>query len=323
MEMFSEIKTSTIREIIVAINQYMATNSPIKRTDLIKRICKTDMITPAEENMIDQIFTTDSKNTSFIKPKLNVSIPILPTSIELQWLTDLLNSQKANLLLTPTLKDKLLSQLAPYKTDSNIWEQLGWNYAPIPQHKYYSDPSYIEIFKLCHKSLQTNKKIYYESHDEFGNNYSGIASPFKIEYCVTTNSFNFIMWNDERKWTFKSDIATITKIDILKESIDENVVSKAQEYVESLRANAEPIRLRIQPKNNALVRCFLLLAAYEKDLTQVENDDSFIIDIYHRTHFDEEDILQTVLSLGSAVTVISPPKFREKTIDLIAQSFTR
>ena len=323
MELFSEIKNSTIREITIALNQYTNDGNPIKRFDLKNRVCKNDDLSPAEETLIDQLFIEDDSNYGYIIPKINHPFPVLPTTIELQWLTDILNDCKICLLLNPDTKAKLQDVLSNYQPSPNIWDQKSWNYAPLPKHDYYYNPTYIDTFKRCYESIINKKQIYYESCDTFGTQHKGVASPYKLEYCVLTNSFNFIMWDESKNGLFKSDINNIKKIDILNDSVEANLYEKTSAYIQSMRETTAPIKIKIQDKYNSLVRCFLMFTSYEKDFYEKDDDGSFTLDIFYRKDFDEDDILQAILSLGSAVTVISPPEFRLKVIESIKQSFTR
>lgn len=323
MELFNEVKNSSITKIITAFNNSIRTNSPVNRTKLEKEMQSIyeKIVSDIESDVIDRLFIPTSGNKNELLPRISTPIPILPTTVETEWLTEMLNDPRINGMLSVELKSKLTAAI-PHDNSTVFWKQMNWNNHEIPSHSYYMEDEYIKIFRCCYDALLQQKLVYYESFDEYGRKYKGTAAPYKLEYSITSNSFNFIMWNEEKKWTFKSNIATITRLDILDEPIPNEVFSKAEAYVEDMRKDDNAIILSLTDKNNALSRCFQLFTSYDKQIS-TEDNGTFLITIYHRSHFDEEEILQSILSLGSSVTVISPAYFREKVICCIQESYSR
>ena len=323
MELFNEVKNSSITKIIMAYNKSLQSGRPVDRTRLEKNIQSIydRIVSDVEYDVIDQLFIPTSGNKNEIVPRISIPIPILPTTVETNWLAEMLGDPRINGMLSVELKSKLTNSISHY-IPSVYWKQMNWNNHEIPNHRYYVEEEYIKTFRRCYDALLQHKLVYYESYDEFGRTYKGKAAPYKIEYSITTNSFNFIMWNEEKKWTFKSDIATITRLDILEEPIPDDVSSKAENYVEGMRNEDNAIVISLTDKNNALSRCFQLFTSYDKQISAKE-DGTLLITIYHRSHFDEEEIRQSILSLGSSVTVISPAGFRAKIIQSIQESYSR
>lgn len=324
MEIFSEIKNNSVRTIIKAINDNQLKNVPIAKRTLNDSLRGDFMpgASDAEEIILDNIFEVSASDTKLLEPLIATPFPIIPTAIENQWLAELLYDDRANGLISIALKEKLKASLPNISCVENIWTQINWNNIEIPKHSYYTEPCYIETFRTCYHALLEQKQVYYESYDEYGTVYKGTASPYKLEYCINTNSFNFIMWNEEKAWTFKSDIATITNIKILDLSIPPDVNEKAAQYVEQQKAQSEPIVIKLTDKNEALNRCFMLLSNYDKKICRVKNN-VFTLEISHRGHFDEDELTQIILSLGSSVTVLKPLAFRQKIIEYIKASFSR
>lgn len=324
MEIFSEIKNNSIRTIIKAINDNQLKYIPIHKRALVDSL-RGDLMpdaSAAEEILLDKIFKVSEKDIQLLEPLLDVPFPIIPTAIENQWLAELLYDDRTNGLISIDLKDKLKASLPNKSCVEDIWTQINWNNIELPKHSYYTNPRYIETFRTCYRSLLEQRQVYYESYDEHGTIYKGTASPFKLEFCLNTNSFNFIMWNEEKNWTFKSDVATITNIKILDLSIPSDMNEKATQYVEQQKAQSEPIVIELTNKNDALNRCFMLLSNYDKKIYRIKNN-IFKLEIAHRGHFDEEELTQIILSLGSCVTVLKPLSYREKIIEYIKTSFSR
>ena len=324
MEIFSEIKNSSVRIIIQAINNYFTNNTPIYEEELIKKLRGNLLLraSDAETMLLKQLFHKSKTTPVVLEPRVKSCIPIIPTALELQWLYELVNDPRMSGFLDPNLRSKLLSKINNQTISDSYWTQINWNNLNLPQHNYYDDPKYINTFHLCLKALTEQRQVVYKSHNNNGNSYQEKVSPYKIEFSVNTNSFNFIFWDDEKQQTNKTDIANITELTLLNTSIPSDVISKANMYVELMKKDNEPIVIRLTNTYEALERCFLLLSSYDKKISR-QDENTFILEIFHRGHFDEEDLTQIILSLGKSVTVINPPIFREKIINLIKESFTR
>lgn len=147
--------------------------------------------------------------------------------------------------------------------------------------------------------------------------------PYKIEYCANTNSFNFIMWNEAKQWTFKSDFATITILRLLPQSFDNSQLRHADDYVERLKTESEPIVLQFDAAQyNVFERCFNIFSNYDKEISRFD-EDTYQLKIFARDHFDNAEIVQNILSLGSSIVVSSPQNLRQQIIAAIQESFTR
>lgn len=312
MELFSELKNDNMQKITAAINKSIAKHTPITKHELNSFY----LLSSAEEVLLTSMLQQQDHQYA---PRLNASIPVIPTKLELQWLTDMLNDPRSSLFLPDELKQKLRTEAAV----PSSWLQQYWQNNTINTESLPLNPQYSDIFRKCYTSLADKKYVYYESHDDYGRNYQGEAAPFKLEYDLCSNTFNFIMWNPEKSWTFKSNVATITKLEILDKNVPQEVFEQAENYVQHMQQSEQTIRLQINTKkNNALKRCILLFSTYEKTLHQL-TDDIVQIDILHRDHFDKKEIVQYILSLGSAVTVLQPTELKEEIIAYLQEAYTR
>ena len=326
MELYNEFKDKSLLTIIKTYNDCVNTGHPTSERRLHNKLQLRKEQDPAVDKIIGVLFVENPKDKDSIIPPAqynNITIPIKPSVIEIDWLMHILSDQKTTLILAPDLKAKLIKLLSDRDKPCSYWEKKNWQALESVKNNDFQSPSYISTFKKALAALENKSYVYYESHDIYGNNYKGKAAPYKLEYVSNTDSFNFIMWNEEKKWTFKSDIATIDRLDILSEHYTDDVTKKADSYVASMKKNAEPIVLKLNSTHtNALERCCNLFAEYDKELSRAE-DGIFYLKIFYRDHFDKSEITQYILSLGSSVVVIEPEKLREEIIEAIKESFTR
>lgn len=326
MELYNEFKDKSLLTIIKAYNDCVNNASPISKRKLYNKLQLKKEQDPAVDEIIEALFVEDPKDKDLVNPpaKYNdITIPITPSVIETDWLMHMLSDQKAALILGPELKAKLVKLLSDYERPYSYWVKKNWHTQGPDKSKYYQSQDYMKTFRKALSAIENKNYVYYESHDIYGKNYKGKAAPYKLEYVSNTDSFNFIMWNEEKKWTFKSDIATIDCLDILSEHFADEITKKADCYVASIKENAEPIELKLNSSHtNALERCCNLFAEYDKELRRAD-DGIFYLKIFHRDHFDKAEITQYILSLGCSVVVMKPEKLRNEIIEAIKESFTR
>ena len=72
--------------------------------------------------------------------------------------------------------------------------------------------------------------------------------------------------------------------------------------------------MRIERQNNAVERSFKMFASYDKEASYDEEADTYPIQLYYYD-FDRREILQQILSLGAAATVLVPADMREAIIE--------
>ena len=321
MELFNELKNKSLESLIDIINNYVQASVPIRKSYLENLLRNNTMLTNDEKNLIEALFTVNQKDNLLV-PTINSPIPVQPTTVELEWLAEVLNDKRLNGILSKELRKKLQKSILTQPLPQNSIRQISWNKELDKTDACFSSEQYISLFQTAIKALEAHQYIYYESHDIYGRQYSGEAIPYKIEYCAGTNDFNFIMWNEIKNWTFKSNFKTITKLEILPKVFSEDIIVRADKYVEKMKTSSEKIVLKIKSNDrNVLERCFYMFAYFDKEISKTDN--GFKFELSHRDHFDKEEIEQYILSLGSGVTVIDPESLRSNIIEKINSSFNR
>ena len=323
MELFNELKNNSLQAAVKAINTIHLTNQPISKPKLEKHITNNSSLSPQEQRLINALFVADAADKNLLRPVAAKAVPIIPTMLEMKWLKEMLHDPRIDCLISASLKEKLLQAMPQDGNSEQHWQQSNWN-IPIQIDKpCFSSAAYQEKFKTALEALNSKHYVYYESYDIYGNEYKGEAVPYKIEYCANTNSFNFIMWNEAKQWTFKSDFATITELRLLPQSFDNSQLRHADDYVERLKTKSEPIVLQFDAAQyNVFERCFNIFSNYDKEISRFD-EDTYQLKIFACDHFDNAEIVQNILSLGSSIVVTSPQKLRQQIIAAIQESFTR
>lgn len=323
MELFNKLKNNSLQATVRAINTIHRTNQPISKPELEKRITNNSSLSPQEQHLMDALFVADTADKNLLWPVAAKAVPIIPTVLEMKWLKEMLQNPRIDCMISASLKEKLQQAMPQDSNSEQHWQQTNWH-TPIQIDKpCFRSAEYKERFKTALEALNSKHYVYYESYDIYGNKHKGEAVPYKIEYCSNTNSFNFIMWNEAKQWTFKSDFATITKLQLLPQSFDCSKIELADAYVERLKTESEPIVLQFDAAQyNVFERCFNIFSNYDKEISRFDKD-TYQLKIFARDHFDNAEIVQNILSLGSSIVVSSPQKLRQQIIAAIQESFTR
>ncbi len=165
----------------------------------------------------------------------------------------------------------------------------------------YESPIYREVFKTVLRALKEKRKLQISFIDGKGNGTRNIYIPRRLEYSEKDDKFRVLCRGINSLSTI--NLARIKNCELLEEYDEEGL--------KPLIRKKEHIFLEIRDERNALERCMLHFAHYEKVTTQLDEKHYEMELTYHKE--DEIEVLIRVLSFGPLVKVKSPKHF----IDLI------
>ena len=179
MDLFNEVKSSSLQHIIRAVNEINIKKLHYTKNDLINKMhnlknttnTTSELQSPIEQDIINVIFRDNP-----FEPVLETPIPILPTAIEKYWLNELLNEPRTKFLLSPEIREKLQKSINSKNPTQSYWYR-----------KYITDNTEIigsltPLLTQIYVALTKQYMIYCESHDEFNQEYKNIYAPYKLEY---------------------------------------------------------------------------------------------------------------------------------------------
>ena len=106
-------------------------------------------------------------------------------------------------------------------------------------------------------------------------------------------------------------VARLASVQCLDAPIPEGIEEAFHQFLADRR---QSVALRIERQNNAVERSFMMFASYDKEASYDEETDTYTIQLYYYD-FDRCGILQQILSLGAAATVLAPADMRESIIE--------
>ena len=118
-----------------------------------------------------------------------------------------------------------------------------------------------------------------------------------------------IAWSEEKNIAEKISVHDLEKISLTEEKIFDDVEAKLKNFYAE---NYVEISLSVKNTRNAVERCFALFGSFDKKTRFQEDGTYFLLIKYCR--FDESEVLEKILSLGAAVTVLAPQNIRKRII---------
>ena len=240
------------------------------------------------------------------KNKVNVKLPL--TALEKAWLKALLVDKRIGLFLDK----KQISYLKEYLKDSTPLFNMEdfYYYDTFKKGDDYESEEYINNFRKIVSALKSKRPLTLSMESGKGKRISGNYIPCKIEYSSKDDKFRVyvarIKYNKVVNYAI-INIGRILKIEDCKESFSGEIYY--HEYVENNKCK-EPVIIEISKERNAVERCMLHFANYEKRTEYDEITDKYISYIYYDKK-DEMELLIRILSFGPVIKVLGPPDFLE------------
>ena len=301
--LFHEIHSEIFLDLCKVINKIYQ-GAKMTRQDIIDELPTGDWNSRERTNeLIDTIFLFHQDGYAFLF--LDKPIHYRPTTAELIWLRLMLEDERAAFLLPPVLRQKMenmLKDVSSWPVDA-IWR--------ITQEQGDDIAALQEKLATIWQALHQKKKIYYRNRDRKGNIHEGECAPCRLEYDAAANRCRLIIWKTEEQRAIKINISGLLEISVLEETIPESTEIDFQNFLQNRRCS---VRVEVSKKNNAVERCFMMFASYDKEASYDEDQDIYTLTIYYYD-FDREDILQQIISLGAAATILSPTDMRRAVID--------
>ena len=174
----------------------------------------------------------------------------------------------------------------------------------------YSDPRYIEHFRMIIRAMHEKRKLRVRFHGHRGTRQSYICIPYRLEYSSKDDKFRLITGFRNKPLTV--NLSRIDSVEIL-DPWEEDEYRLPQEREKELVMDLYDTR-------NALERAMLHFSDLEKETERID-DRRYRITLHYRQG-DETEILIRVLSFGPVLKVIEPEtmvaQIRERLIKQMA-----
>lgn len=229
------------------------------------------------------------------------------TNLEKSWLKTLLGDPRIRLFLD---ESQLISLGASLNYIEALYDRNNFHiYDKHLDGDDYSDDGYITRFKAITDACKAHRLLIIEYDSRKGGRTKRQYHPYKICYSTRDDKFRLLCaaFNSHRKKLERItlNLGRIKSVQPSENQFDSSVDLDSL-YQETF--SNEPVVLEISRERNALERCMLQFASYERQ-TEYDKDR----DIYTcRISFDpadETELLIRILSFGPVVKVLGPENF--------------
>lgn len=269
-----------------------------------------------KENNLNLLKEENGKYYPIITEKGQAPLKVKFTSLEKQWLKDLISNEKARTLLEKDILNKLEESLKDVKNLSYGNIDITNNIISLEN---VEDKEFRKKFFVILKGIVEHRYIKYTNIDKNGKVYKNQkAIPVRIEYSLKDDKFRVSFYSVAEKRPIMAVMDSLSEIS-LEEKIKEEVLRKdiltkiKDKYVD------EPIILQVKDERSAMERFFMSFSSYERYARVIEKD-VYEIELYYYS-FQKEEIIRKIISLGPYVKVKSPENIVETIMERITCAY--
>lgn len=244
------------------------------------------------------------------------ALPITHLSdTELAWLKEMLNDSRYTFLLPEKLKNKLKNYV---KFVQNIFPSSHFSIIQETGEDAQQEPLHTHLATFQQALVQQRKVILTEK-TEGERIIKTTLSPTHLAYDLVKNEYRFICWDESEKQLYRLCPEQIKELIMTDAPIATTTQDEEKQYY---KKHQESVTLRLKRKTNAIERCFSMFFPFDKKAVVSDEELSqYLLTVYYYD-FDENDIINRILSLGSAVTVLEPEPMKQKIISCLKASLS-
>lgn len=299
--LFHEVHTDLFRALGNCLHRLWQ-GEELTRQDILDSLPQVDWSSLQEyHKMLDALFLFDEKGMAV--PFIKSPFAPAPTNRELDWLADFLHAPEAGFLLSAGLREKLQAMLQDYgeHTEKDLLIIRDQN-APPP----------VAELSLIWQSLLEERQLNYTNTDRLGQVHQGTCSPCRLEYDAAAHHYRLIAWLEDEDRAIKLNVERLSALS-LGSPLPQGCRAKLEKFLAVKRRSC---LIRLKPRYNAAERAFKLLATYDKEAIYDEEADIYQLKLYYY-EFDQQEVLEKILSLGAAAEVLEPAVLREEIKDIL------
>lgn len=335
MSLFNEYQNKNFeyltRYINGAIDESISLSAVEMNNTLIGKDLQTyeDLIaelTNQKENINDNALVFHLDEAGNIIPLSTIPIPIRTTKAERSWLYYYLNKPETLLFLDNTTIQNLKTALE--KDGYHKFYPL--NDKTYTVREYYENktgnisPDIIQTFRVILNAIHGKKYIVTDNHTTNGHVfYQSKMIPFRLLYSRQTGTLSLSAYavntQDGNERSIKLNLANIKNTKTA--DYVEDYESYYQKYLNSLNKDYEkkpPVTIQIMDYNNGFDRTVYTLANFKRE-SYLNYTGYTIMNIYYR-RFQENELIQKLLSLGSTITILNPQSIKDKYVNVIKKT---
>lgn len=244
-------------------------------------------------------------------------LPVRFTKLEKMWLKALLEEPCITMLVSKETIERLREQLNDMDTPIRSEYLEMTNVINLPDISDYA--GYEQNFRVILKAIIEEKAIRYSNTDKFGNVYRGMVSlPVSIEFSMRDRRFRLSMYSLDSNRPVMANLFSMK--DIILIDYDDAVINRetAKRMLHEQKYSQEPAILEVTDRKAAMERCFMSFSGMERTAKCLGGNRYEIKLNYYM--FEEENLINSILSLGPYVKVVSPERIGKEVVRRVKRS---
>lgn len=231
------------------------------------------------------------------------------TKLQKSWLKALLKDPRFRLFFP----DASLSQLEEaFHEIPPLYDTLDFHY--FDQYKDgdpYEEPAYRAAFRTILKAMTEHRPLFTAYKSRTGNVLTLEVLPCRFQYSQKDDKFRLLCVSLSNGHPKRFHVLNVARIQACH--ISQNPVPARFDWdISRFQKQAEkPVEIRIRNERNALERCMLRFAHYEKQTVYEPETDTWLCSIYYDPA-DETELLIELLSFGPVIRILGPENFLAK-----------
>jgi hypothetical protein len=307
MELFSEIYSCYYKVVDKILNA--ALENPLSKLDITK-IIDDNAFSESAFYIIPKLLDGEwnlmkSKDNKYIS-KLEGKIKLPVTNLEKAWLKSLLSDRRIRLFL----KDDQIEFFKEYLKDTEpLFDSRDFHYYDIYlDGDDYNNDTYIKNFRKIMVAINSKAIVEISFESSKSGSKAGSFLPYKIEYSSKDDKFRVHAFRVHYGKIVHNSIINISRISTIEATVESlNTDISIDSYIRSHKY-VDSVVIEISKERNAVERCMLHFANFEKRTEYDECTDKYLSYIYYNKQ-DETELLIRILSFGPVIRVLGPENF--------------
>jgi hypothetical protein len=313
MELFSEIYSSYYRAVEEMLDE--AQIKPLNNGE-IQKILSNRTFCESVLTMLPKLRDGDwpvmQKTETGYKAACNVLANNPLTALQKAWLKSILADPRILLFLDDAEVEEL--QQTFLDVEPLYRQEDFYLFDQALDSDDYSSKEYREHFRAFLSAIRQKTGLFIHYEGSKGKRVYGVYWPYKLEYSPKDDKFRAFCYkkNGRKEINCTLNLARVVSI----EPMDTLAANYSATADENLKTQFRQVDIEITRERNALERCMVHFAHFEKRTEYDDKADKYICSIRYNVK-DETEVVIRVLSFGPTIKVVGPDAFLKEIRDRV------
>ncbi len=301
MEYFEEIYSSyfqVVRKILLDSREHSLSKQEMEE------ICQSFASSESALSILPKLL--NGAWSSLRKKPVTSDLKLPMTGLQKSWIKTLLADERFRLFFPEkslTILENELQNVAP------LYELSDFHYFDrYTDGDPYHSSDYQSVFRTVLKATIEQRPLFAAYEGAKGFQKTLELLPCQLQYSSKDDKFRLLAVSMHNGRPQKPYILNLTRIRACHISKNDSPERFDWDYSKFQKQSEKPVRIRISHERNALERCMLHFANYEKQTVYEPETDSWVCSIYYDPA-DETELLIELLSFGPVIRILGPESF--------------